>query len=177
MPGLASILAGLPYVVVGGVATGAYMPARQTDDVHILVTAPTYPAVERALLAAGAERLGPLTMGGALGTRGFAWRLADGREADVLVSGSAWALDAVRHPNVDRQGLPIIALPYLVLMKLDAGRGVDGGDLSRMLGLADEEVLRATRRVVQANLPDALEDLESLIELGRLEMRPDPGAR
>ena len=35
-------------------------------------------------------------------------------------------------------GLPIIDLPYLVLMKLSASRTQDLADISRMLGLADE---------------------------------------
>lgn len=171
VPALTPLLAGHPYVVVGGVATALYMPARQTDDVDVLVTTSQYGEIERVLTAAGAQQMGPLALGGALGTRGFGWQLADGSEIDVLLSGSPWARDAVAHPSYDSNGVPIVALPYLVLMKLDAGRGVDIGDLSRMLGLADDEALEATRRVVRANLPDALEDLESLIQLGGLEVQ------
>jgi hypothetical protein len=54
--------------------------------------------------------------------------------------------------------LPIIGLPYLVLMKLQASRGIDIGDLTRMLGGADETALRLVRRAVQDFLPDAVED-------------------
>lgn len=172
VPGLTRLLAGHPFVVVGGVATSLYMPARHTDDVDILVTESAYPGVEAALVAANAERLGPLVLGGALGTRGVAWRLADGSELDVLVSGAPWARDAIAHPRYDAQHLPIIGFPYLVLMKLDAGRGVDVGDLGRMLGLAEDAALQETRSLVSAVLPGAREDLESLVELGRLELRP-----
>ena len=38
-----------------------------------------------------------------------------------------------------------------------------------MLGGADETALRLVRRAVQDFLPDAVEDLESLIVLGKLE--------
>ncbi|MEG4120052.1 hypothetical protein QUA43_21610 [Microcoleus sp. N9_B4] len=55
-------------------------------------------------------------------------------------------------------------------MKLKASRGIDIGDLTRMLGGADESNLRLVRRAVQDFLPDAVEDLESLIVLGKLEM-------
>jgi hypothetical protein len=54
-------------------------------------------------------------------------------------------------------------------MKIIASRGIDIGDLTRMLGGADEESLRQVRQVIGANLPDAAEDLESMILLGRLE--------
>ena len=39
-----------------------------------------------------------------------------------------------------------------------------------MLGLAEEDDLAQVRAVVSRYMPDAVEDLESLIYLGRLEM-------
>ena len=40
------------------------------------------------------------------------------------------------------------------------------------MGGADDERLQTTRAVVQNYLPDDMEDLESLILLGKLEMEP-----
>nr|MDQ2687163.1 hypothetical protein [Armatimonadota bacterium] len=78
--------------------------------------------------------------------------------------------DAIQSPmTAGPDGLPIIALPYLALMKMRASRGIDIGDLTRMLGGADEDSLEQTRRVIGKYLPDGMEDLESLILLGRLE--------
>ena len=65
--------------------------------------------------------------------------------------------------------LPVIALPYLVLMKIRASRGIDLGDLTRILGAASEDDLEKTRKVSKQYLNDAAEDLESLIRLGRFE--------
>ena len=39
-----------------------------------------------------------------------------------------------------------------------------------MLGAATEADLEPVRQVIHTHLPDAAEDLQSLIELGRLEM-------
>jgi hypothetical protein len=64
----------------------------------------------------------------------------------------------------------VLALPYLVLMKVESGRAQDLADAARMLGLASEEHRRETRTVLQRYAREALEDLESLITLGRLEM-------
>lgn len=50
-----------------------------------------------------------------------------------------------------------------------ASRGIDIGDLTRMLGAADEADLEEVRRVIRTHLSDAEGDLESLIQLGRLE--------
>ena len=58
-------------------------------------------------------------------------------------------------------------------MKFRAGRTTDIGDITRMLGLADEQSLEATRLLFEQVEPDGLEDLESLIELGRWELEGD----
>jgi len=57
-----------------------------------------------------------------------------------------------------------------VLMKLEASRLQDIADLARMLGLASESERERVRAAVARYVPDALEDLESLIYLGMLEM-------
>ena len=57
-------------------------------------------------------------------------------------------------------------------MKFQAGRVQDLADITRMLGQAGEETLASVRELFRRVLPEAHEDLESLIELGRLEMGP-----
>jgi hypothetical protein len=47
-------------------------------------------------------------------------------------------------------------------------------DLSRMLGAASPESLAAVRGAVTRHLPDAHDDLEQLIVLGRLEYELPP---
>jgi hypothetical protein len=44
--------------------------------------------------------------------------------------------------------------------------------VTRMLGLASDADLDAVRHVVRQYDPDALEDVEALIVLGRMEMQP-----
>lgn len=172
MPDLTALLPGVPFVVVGGTATSLYMPQRITRDVDILVTAADAPAAERALVRAGAVSEGPLSIDNPLQIAGSSWKLPDGSYLDVLWSGRPWVKKALASPRRDSAGLPVVSLPYLVLMKLASSRGVDVGDLTRMLGGADEASLKEVREVVRRFLPDAVEDLESLIELGRLEFRP-----
>lgn len=59
---------------------------------------------------------------------------------------------------------------YLVLMELRSGRTQDLADISRMLGLAADAEIQRTREIVAKYQPDDIEDLESLINLGRLEV-------
>lgn len=47
-----------------------------------------------------------------------------------------------------------------------------GDDVSRMLGGADERTLQQVRSVVMTYMRDAVEDLENLIYLGKLEYQP-----
>lgn len=152
------------FLVVGGIATRLYMPERMTDDLDILVLTQEADNLYRELEQAGSKRTGELSIGGST------WELPDGTYLDVIESKDSWVREAIRNPNPSPDGLPIIGLPYLVLMKLQASRGIDIGDLTRMLGCADETALGLVRRVVQNFLPDAVEDLESLIVLGKLEM-------
>lgn len=76
---------------------------------------------------------------------------------------------AVAAENRDLQGLPVIPLPYLVIMKLDASRHQDVADLARMLGQASEQQLAEVRAAVQRWRPADQEDLEAIIVSGRWE--------
>jgi hypothetical protein len=159
---IANILSGLPYVVVGGVATRAYMAERMTLDIDILVHSEHWLDIEVALEAANGENTGSLSIGG------FSFQF-DADVLDVLVSNAPWVKAAIASPNFQND-LPIIGLEYLVLLKLKASRSIDLGDLSRMLGQANNSALARVRETVQNYLPEANEDLESLIILGKLEL-------
>jgi hypothetical protein len=54
-------------------------------------------------------------------------------------------------------------------MKLIAGRSQDLADISRMLGGATNIQLLAVKKIIIQYLPNAIEDLESLVILGKLE--------
>ena len=104
-----------------------------------------------------------------LAVSGSHWRLPDGITLDVLESEEEWAQEAITYPRRAPDGLPIIAPPYLVLTKMRKSYGMDFGDLGRMLGAADDKTLNETRRVINRYLPVAMDDLESLIFLCKLE--------
>lgn len=163
-PDLREILAGLPWAVVGAVATRAYMPERSTQDLDILVAADKAPEARIRLEAAQFQKVQELAIGGAT------WLSPEGGLVDVIELPEEWVSEALHDLARDPQGLPVLSLPYLVLMKVRAGRAQDLADASRMLGLATEEVRQATRNLFQRHASDALEDLESLITLGKLEM-------
>ena len=163
-PDLTTILSGIPWAVVGGVATRAYMPERATQGLDILVACVDAPQVHTRLRAAGHTYLQSLSIGGTV------WRTPSGTLLDVVESREPWVAGALARTGADPQGLPVLPLPYLVLMKVYSSRTQDLADVSRMLGLASAEQRQATRQTFAQWLPDALEDLESLITLGELEM-------
>ncbi len=55
-------------------------------------------------------------------------------------------------------------------MKFQAGRVNDIADITRMLGQAGEPGLNAVRALFRQYESEGLEDLESLVVLGRLEL-------
>jgi hypothetical protein len=141
------------------------MPERATRDLDVLVDVGDCAEAERRLARASWTRSGDLTIGGS------SWASPDGAELDLVALDASWLRDALREAtgNRDSQGLPVLPLPYLVLLKLTSARMQDTADVARMLGLADEATLDRVREVVRQHAPEDAEDLEALIELGKLE--------
>lgn len=156
-------LAGLSYVVVGGLATRLYMPERATLDTDILVHRCDEEKAEQALRQAHCRKTGVLAIGGST------WSMPGGRSLDLLALDEAWVCEAITSAVRDEEGIPYIDLSYLVLMKLGAGRVQDLADVSRMLGCASTSRVEMVRDVVRQFRPQDSEDLESLAALGRLE--------
>ncbi|HEY84094.1 MAG TPA: hypothetical protein G4N96_03135 [Chloroflexi bacterium] len=164
-PDLRPILRNLTWAIAGAVATRAYMPERATRDLDILVHHRDGDDVLERLKIAGFQLVSPLTI------PGFLLQSPNGVEVDVIFGNSPWIDEALSHPKQDPAGYPVLDLPYLVLMKLEASRTLDLGDLARMLGLAAERELERVRNAVKRYAPDAIEDIESLIYLGQLELK------
>lgn len=157
-------------MVVGGAVTRLYMPERLTQGLNILVQQTDAALVRRHLQAAGYHDTGELTIGGS------SWTLADGWSVDVLECREPWGASAITaaQTNRDGQGLPVLPLEYLVLMKFQAGRVQDLANITRMLGQASTFQLPGVRCVFATWLPDDVVDVESLIMLGQLGMGNAP---
>jgi hypothetical protein len=161
---LRRIIKRTPFVVVGAVAARLYMPERSTADVDVLVHIGDAEQAHAELRQAGAVLRGDLSIGGS------SWVLPDGTDLDVVESQEPWVRAALEHSRPGPDGQPYVDLPYLVVMKLTASRAQDLADVSRMVALADDRTLGRVRAAVRQHMPDAVQDLESLIKLGKLEM-------
>lgn len=160
---LTQIIKQASFVIVGGVATRLYMPERMTLDIDILVKSDDAQLLYQDLVRANSQKIGELSI------QGSQWQLEDGTSLDVLEGTESWVIEAIANPNFAPDGSPIINLPYLILMKLIAGRSQDLADISRMLGGANELQLLEIKEIISQHLPNAIEDLESLVVLGKLE--------
>lgn len=162
-PDLREVLKGIDWAIRGGVATRAYMPERMTKDLDILVSRADGQTVLQRLQEAGFKIMANLSIPGCL------LESPDGVELDVLFGEYAWLDEALANPEHDPAGYPVLPFPYLILMKMNTGRGRDFGDVTTMLGWANDEQLDAARDVVTRFSPQDNEDLESLIYLGKQE--------
>jgi hypothetical protein len=140
------------------------MPERMTRNLDILVHHQDGAVALARLREAGYQVASDLSI------PGHTLNAPDGIEIDLLLIPFNWIDEAFQQEQRDPAGFPVLGLPYLVMMKMETSRPQDLGDLSRMLGLAEESDLEQVRDVVARYMPDAAEDLESLIYLGRLEM-------
>ncbi len=170
-PDLSSVLEDRLWAVIGAAATRLYMPERATRDLDILVRFQNAAEVRAKLAQAGFTYDGEWSIGGS------SWSSPEGFPLDVVECSQGWCEQAIAQAqsNRDAQGAPVLPLPFLVLMKFQAGRAQDLADVTRMLGQAPPEQLAAVRAVFERWLPDEKEDLESFIALGQLEMQPPLG--
>lgn len=166
-PNVTQVLSDTPFAVVDAVATRLYAPERQTRDLDVVILADNAAITRKKLQEAGWTQTSQLSIGGS------SWLSPNNEEMDVLEGQETWWAEAIKdaQENRDGQGLPILPLPYLVLMKFQSGRSIDIADISRMLGLATNEALNEIRKVFSQYETEGLEDLESLIQLGKLEMQ------
>ena len=167
-PDLRPILKGIKWAIVGGVATRAYMPERMTKDLDILVHHSDGETVIKRLEQAGYR------IASQLAVPGYLMRSPDGTELDILFGNYPWLKKALDQPGQDPAGYPVIGLPYITLMKLEAQRAQDWADVSRMLGWASDAELDKVRAAVKQYAPEDLEDLESLIFIGKREQQSPP---
>lgn len=165
-PDLTPILEPIPWAVVGAVGARLYMPERATRDLDIVVQTEDADTVRGKLSDGGFDYQGDLTIGRS------SWVSPDGVAVDVIELAEPWLGEALREAegNLDAQGLPVLPFRYLVLTKFEAGRVQDLADLTRMLGQASEEMLSSVRELFAELLGAETDDLESLIQLGQLEM-------
>jgi len=162
-PDLRPILTDIDWVIVGGVATRSYMPERMTKDLDILIREQDSEAVITRLETAGYRVSSRLSIPGVLMVS------PEGTEVDILFGTYPWLGEALKQVNTDAAGYPTIGLPYLILLKMEAQRAQDWADVSRMLGWAEDADLESVRSVFRRFSPEDLEDLESLIYIGRQE--------
>jgi hypothetical protein len=170
LPDLLPLLHSVRWVLVGGLALRAYMPERMTLDVAILIHEHDASVVRAAFVAAGYRVIGQLTIGG------FTVQMpnSEAMPIDVLTRADAWLDDALAQPVYDGAGYPVLSRPYLVLMKLQAGRTQDLADVQRLLAQTPSTERTAIRTFVETFSPELAEDYDSLVTLADLEFGP-PG--
>lgn len=168
-PDLTQTLDGIPWAVAGAVATRRYMPERSTRDLDVVVLARDLAEVTRRFEQGGYSFKAPLSI------RRSSWESPEGAPIDVIEGREVWWPDALAEAadNRDASGAPVLSLRHLVLMKLKAGRLQDTADVGRMLSAASDVQLDAVRALVRQHAPDLLDDLESMLALGKLERGED----
>jgi hypothetical protein len=159
------MLRGIPWAIVGTVATRAYMPERMTQGLDILVRQEDGFSVVERLKVAGYTLLSKLAVPGCL------LRSTEAVEVKVLFGDQPWLVVALEQLERDPAGYPVLSLPYLVLMKLLAPRIKDWADIPRMLGLASDAQLEQVRKAIDRYSPEDRDDLDALIFLGKKEMQ------
>jgi hypothetical protein len=170
IPDLQHILGSVPWVLVDGLALRAYIPERMTLDIDILVHERDAEATRVALLNAGYQVTGLLSIGG------FSVQAADSTTPpiDVLTRADSWLDAALAQPVADPAGYPVLGRPYLILLKLQAGRTQDLADVQRLLARVPQPDREAMRQLVFRAAPELIEDYDSLCTLADLEFGPPP---
>jgi hypothetical protein len=165
LPDLTAILGLIRWVLVGGIALRAYIPERMTLDVDVLIHERDTTGARDAFRNAGYRIVGELSIGG------FSCQQpqSDAMPVDVLIRSDDWLDAALAAPVYDAAGYPVLARPYLILLKLQAGRTQDLADIQRLLSRTPKTEREVTRRLIQQVEPAIIEDFDSLVTLAELE--------
>jgi hypothetical protein len=169
IPDLKAILGTIPWALIGGLAIRAYMPERTTLDVDIMIYAQDEWPARQAFTAAGYIITGDLSIGG------FTIQDQNDHDAppiDVLAGQFPWLGQALAHPSYDAAGYPVMPRPYLMLLKMEAGRGQDLIDVQRMLRDTPPSERASTRLLIERYAPEMVEDYDALIQLADTEFGP-----
>ncbi len=163
IPDLSVVLGGLRWALIGGIALRAYAPERMTLDVDILIHERDAPAAREAFIASGYRITGELSIGG------FSAEKPDSMPVDVVARDEPWLGDALADLRRDPEGHPVLARPYLTLLKLEAGRTQDLADIQRLLATTPDAERASTRNLIERHAPDLVEDFDALATLSDLE--------
>jgi hypothetical protein len=166
-PDLTNVLGDIPWAVAGGVATRRYMPERHTSDLDIVLMVEDQQRAESLLAAAGYAAKGPLAIEGVPGST---WDSPEGVPVDLITLPDGWAETALEEAatNLGSDGMPVLPLAFLVILKMDAIRPQDTADVERMLAAASPEMRDHVRSVVRRWEPRLIGDLESTIAMAKL---------
>jgi len=167
------ILDDLPVMLIGAHAAAVYAPERATIDVDLIVPVTHFDVAEAKMRLDGFTRARALGFpGSALGLRGSSWQKGDDPSVDMMTSDQSWLVEAFIAPQVaNTKDQRVMPLPYLVLMKMDSARGIDQGDLTRILGRLNDEEVEDVVRIVSRYLggSQAPEDVRQYARIGRWE--------
>jgi hypothetical protein len=161
--------------LIGAHAAAAYAPERATQDIDVFTTKTDYDLASKQLRIAAFRKDADLTFTQtALGLFGSRWKSeSGGPPLDLISTNQDWGDEVFgAAAQFTKSGDRVMPLAYLVLMKLDAARSIDQGDLSRILGrLSDEQVddvVAVVARLYRHD-PAAIEDVRQYAEVGRWE--------
>jgi hypothetical protein len=93
----------------------------------------------------------------------------------VITRSDSWLDTALLAPAQDSAGYPVLGRPFLILLKLEAGRTQDLADVQRLLAYTASEERASIRTLIVAEQPELVEDYDSLCILADLEFgTPSP---
>ena len=166
-PDLTGVLRDIPWAIAGGVATRRYMPERHTKDLDVVVMVQDQARAEAMLSQAGYKARGPLAI---KGVPGSTWDSPEGVPVDLITLPDRWAETALEEAasNLGSDGMRVLPLAYLVILKMDAVRPQDTADVERMLAAASPALRDHVRAVVKRWEPRLSDDLESTIAMANL---------
>lgn len=170
VPNLGAILDPIDWVLVGGIALRAYMPERMTLDVDILVHERDAFTVRKRFTNAGYRVIAELTIGG------FSVQSSNETEppVDVITRADTWLDSALASPSFDLARYPVLGRPYLLLLKLQAGRSQDLADVQRLLSQTSLTERSEIRALIIEQQSELAEDFDSLCTLADLEFGSPP---
>ncbi len=160
-------------MLIGAHAEAVYAPERSTKAIDVVVRPKAVVDAERQLSRLSCQKQNDLILPSSnLDLFGSAWRCQEQSDLDILSSNAPWLTEAFASPHVlNQEGQRVIPLAFLVLIEIDSARGIDQGDLSRMLGRLEPAAVDSIIATVTRHYPDKqiADDIRQYAQIGSWE--------
>jgi hypothetical protein len=161
-----SSLQGIKFAIIGGHGLNLHGISRMTHDIDLMMEPANFEKAK--MMLGGGQHTNLDSPRPDRPISGISFQTHQGFIYDLIWIDQPWAYEAIQNTKTTGAG-PILRIPYMLMSKLWAGRGMqDDTDITNLIKQANEQEVEQTKELVRQYLPSDSEDFDQMIEIAHL---------